>query len=130
MDDDLYVLDLVSRVLKPLGARLVGATSAADARAVAASQPLALAIVDIGLREGGGYGYTLAADLREIQARAGHALTVIALTGQVPDDAAVAKAGIAAAVMKPFQLAEFRALVADHLAVAGSGAVPGRATTG
>jgi DNA-binding response OmpR family regulator len=116
VDDDAYVLDLVARVLKPVGARLVPATSAAAARTIAASEALSLAIVDIGLREGGGYGYLLAAELREIQGATGRNLTVIALTGQMPDEAAVATAGIAATVMKPFQLAEFRALVSEHLA--------------
>ncbi len=120
VDDDTYVLDLVSRVLKPLGARLVVATNATEARDAARSEPLALAIVDIGLREGGGYGYTLAADLRDIQAQAGHQLTVIALTGQVPDSASIAASGIAATVMKPFQLAEFRAQVAGYLSRAAT----------
>jgi len=115
VDDDTYVLDLVARVLKPVGATLIAATNAADARAIAGAERLALAIVDIGLHEGGMYGYTLAAELREIQAAAGNVLPVIALTGQVPDETAVAASGISATVMKPFQLAEFRALVAEHL---------------
>jgi CheY-like chemotaxis protein len=116
VDDDEYVLDLVSRVLRPLGARLLSATSADDARAIATEEQLGLAVVDIGLREGGGYGYTLSAELRAIQAGMGHTLTVIALTGQVPDAAAVEAAGITAWVMKPFGLVEFRSLVAEHLA--------------
>ena len=116
VDDDSYVLELVSRVLKPLGATLLFATSAEHAREIAGSERLALAIVDIGLREGGLYGYTLSAELRALQATAGTQLPVIALTGQVPDEAAVATAGITASVMKPFGLVEFRTLVAGQLA--------------
>ena len=118
VDDDGYVLDLVARVLKPINARLVPATSAAAARIIAGEEALALAIVDIGLREGGEYGYRLSAELRAIQAATGRNLTVIALTGQMPDPEAVAAAGITATVGKPFQLAEFRALVSAHLAAA------------
>jgi DNA-binding response OmpR family regulator len=121
VDDDRYVLDLVSRVLRPLGATLLPATDAEAARNAARSERLALAVVDIGLREGGHFGYALAAELRAIQAETGHELPVIALTGQVPDVAAATQAGITTTVMKPFGLVEFRALVAGQLAEAAAG---------
>jgi DNA-binding response OmpR family regulator len=92
----------------------VKAADADAARNAAAEQAFRLAIVDIGWPEGV-CGYTLAADLRAIHAERGYALPVVALTPQVPDAAAMASAGIVAAVRKPFRIAELQAVVERHL---------------
>jgi CheY-like chemotaxis protein len=115
VDDDCYVRDLVGRILEAGDARVVRAADATAARTAAAEQAFSLAIVNVGLPEGCDYGYTLAADLRGIQAERGQPLPVVALTAQVPDLAAVAASGIVAIVQKPFRIALLQQVVERHL---------------
>ncbi len=107
-DDDEYVLRTILRVLDHTRARVVSATTAAEALRRLDQEPT-VAIVDLGLPDMS--GYDLAVRLRE----ASPDLRLLVLTGQLPDRRRLAAARVDHVVTKPFRIAQLREAVLELL---------------
>jgi PAS domain S-box-containing protein len=100
VDDNLDAADILAEALRLLGHEVAVAADGQQALALAAAQPLEIAILDIGLP--GMNGYELAQRLRQIVP----AIHLVALSGygQERDRAASMQAGFAVHLTKPVEL--------------------------
>jgi CheY-like chemotaxis protein len=115
VDDDDYVYGAVRAVLRPIGATVVRAATAAEAVVAVEAHRPALAIVDVGLPDGD--GYELARTLKTDLDAGG--LRIVILTGHAPDRSAADAAHVDAVIAKPFRMHEFLATV-ERLLPSGS----------
>jgi PAS domain S-box-containing protein len=116
VDDYPDARDLIVRILEECGARVLAASSAAEAVAMAQGAWPDLLVSDIGMP--GTDGYELVRRLRELGRQRGQALRAIALTAfaRTEDRTRALHAGFLAHVSKPVDASE---LVATLAAVAG-----------
>lgn len=112
VDDDDYVYGAVRAVLRPTGAEVVRAATAAEAIVAVESLRPTIAIVDVGLPDGD--GYELARTLKSDPGSSD--LRVVILTGHAPDRTAASAAHVDAVIAKPFRMHEFLATVEGLLA--------------
>ena len=113
VDDEPQVRDLLERVLRDAGGRILLAATAAEALAVADAESVDVLITDVNLR-GGVTGLELAAQLRPARP----ALQVLYMSGWYDHVDFPAVDG--PLLKKPFSLAEFRRVVAEALERAGA----------
>lgn len=108
VDDEPVVLELIRRALEGEAEVIVAPDPVTALEAVERFHP-DLLIIDMGLP--GIHGLQLVGLLR------GDRLTpAIAITGGIVDEDEVQAAGFSAFLLKPFQVAELRRVVRDHLA--------------
>lgn len=111
VDDDEYILGTLHQILRRIRARILEAGTASEALVVAASDPPAVAVVDVGLPDLD--GYALAIRLRELLAP--RQVGIVILTGQLPDQARLAEIGDHRVMTKPFRLRDLRETILDLL---------------
>ncbi len=102
VDDDDYVHQTLTAALRGVKATIIRASTAAEGLAMARDRRPELAIVDVGLPDED--GYSLAKRMRADDSLAG--LSILILTGHLPDEPAAREAGANGIIGKPFRLHE------------------------
>jgi len=102
VDDDDYVHQTLTAALRGLKATIIRGSTAAEGFQLARERHPELAIVDVGLPDED--GYSLTRRLRGDPSLAG--LSILILTGHLPDEPAAREAGANAILGKPFRLHE------------------------
>jgi DNA-binding response OmpR family regulator len=102
VDDDDYVHQTLTAALRGVKATIIRASTAAEGLALAHDRRPELAIVDVGLPDED--GYSLTRRLRADESLAG--LSILILTGHLPDEPAAREAGANGIIGKPFRLHE------------------------
>ena len=117
VDDDDYVHQTLTAALRGVKATIIRASTAAEGLAMARDRRPELAIVDVGLPDED--GYSLAKRMRADDSLAG--LSILILTGRLPDEPAAREAGANGIIGKPFRLHELVDAVTAHLEISTGG---------
>lgn len=114
VDDDRFLLDMMSRLLKGAGYEVAGVATAAGALAACAERPPDLLLLDLGLPDGDGLEIC-----RRLRAR--HTFPILLLTSRAEtfDKVAGFEAGADDYVTKPFEAEELLARIGALLRRAG-----------
>jgi CheY-like chemotaxis protein len=129
VDDNIDSLEMIAEILRRSGAKVLTATSAAEAYELVQRERPEVLVTDVGMPEED--GYALLRKVRDLAPECGGNTPAVALTGyaSAEDRRQATQAGFQSHLCKPVEPAQLLTMVANLLQLSKSATRPGTAAS-